>query len=193
MPTNLEVVPKDPEEFNLEGLCLDQSHIDGVSVKVPITIPCTKPPKQDWVWVHPDDHLEVGAIELKEEREFHLVDASMVSVLGDEVSLYSLRPYINRSGVLRLWPIRLPGADGRQNEWHRSAAVAANYAMKEWVRVVANTSLGAYEVLRLQKSIPGPNWPELSLHEMVKIAFHDRGRIIRDHDHPVVRMLTGRL
>jgi len=37
-----------------------------------------------------------------------------------------------------------------------------------------------------------PKWPDLALADMVKIAFHDRGKIIRDTDHVVVRALTGR-
>jgi len=57
---------------------------------------------------------------------------------------------------------------------------------------VANRSLGAYEILIAQASMAEPKWPDLALADMVKIAFHDRGKIIRDTDHVVVRALTGR-
>jgi hypothetical protein len=48
-------------------------------------------------------------------------------------------------------------------------------------------------VLRATTPIADPTWPDLSLQQMLKIAFHDRGRIIRDFDHPVVKLLQGRL
>ena len=35
---------------------------------------------------------------------------------------------INRQGVLFLWPIRLPGADGKIDDWSRSAMDAADEA-----------------------------------------------------------------
>ena len=53
---------------------------------------------------------------------------------------------INRQGVLFLWPIRLPGADGKLDDWSRSAMDAADEAKSRWVRITANMSLGAYDV-----------------------------------------------
>ncbi len=193
MVANLEIVPRDPDEFSLESLRVNQMHVEGVSAKVPISIPCSKPPKFDWIRVHPEMRLDVAAIDMKEEREFYLVDAGMVADLGEAISFVTLYPYINRVGVIRLWPVRLPSPDGRQNVWQRSSAVAADLARRKWIRVAANMSLGAYEVFEAVSQPPDPTWPELTLPEMLKTAFHSRGRIIRDHDHTVVKTLTGRL
>ena len=49
---------------------------------------------------------------------------------------------INRQGVVFLWPVRLPGPDGKVNEWWRSAGEAAELAMTKWVRVKAEHELG---------------------------------------------------
>jgi hypothetical protein len=185
--------PKAPDELDLESLRLNPSSTDGLVAKVPISIPVHKPPKHDWVRVHPHDSLAVAGIDIKEERELYLVDGCMMSALGAELVQCVLHPYINRLSVLRLWPVRLPAPDGRQNEWHRSAGIAAALAQEHWVRVVPNQNLGGYEVYRTTSPIPDPVWPEISLQQMLKIAFHDRGRIIRDHEHPVVKLLTGRL
>jgi hypothetical protein len=97
---------------------------------------------------------------------------------------------INRQGVIFLWPVRLPGSDGRQLEWHRSAAEAAEMAMKRWVRVKANMNLGAYEVFEASASIPDPAWPsDLTFDQMLAIAF--KGRLVDSFDHPVLKRLRG--
>jgi hypothetical protein len=117
----------------------------------------------------------------------------MTEALGDEAKSFCLRPYINRAGTLRLWPIRLPDTDGRVNEWHRSAAIAASAAMKQWVRVTADRDAGGYKVNAAAIQPPEPEWPDLSLAEMLRLAFASQGRIIDDPDHPVVKQLLGRL
>jgi hypothetical protein len=185
---------KDPEEFDLEALRLDPSQLEATSAKIPISVPCQKPPRHDWIRVHPTLQITVGAILLKEDRdELYIVSPAMASAVGDELITLTMYPYINRAGVVRLWPVRLPSPDGRQNEWHRTAARAAAEAQKKWVRVAANQSLGAYEVSVATNQPPDPEWPDLTLADYIRIAFHDRGRIIKDVDHPVIKHLMGRL
>ena len=53
------------------------------------------------------------------------------------------------------------GRLGKHNEWHRSAAEAAELAMKRWLRLTANMSLGAYEVFEATGDLPEPEWPDL--------------------------------
>lgn len=88
-----------------------------------------------------------------------------------------------------MWPVKLPGADGKHNEWHRSAAEAAERAMQRWVRLTANLSLGAYEMFEATGDLPEPEWPDLPFVDILKIAFRDR--IVDTADHPVVQRLRG--
>jgi hypothetical protein len=113
----------------------------------------------------------------------------MAADLASELAIATLFLTINRQGVVHLWPVKLPGHDGKHNEWHRSAAEAADVAMKRWVRVTANMSLGAYEVFIAEANIPNPTWPDLTLSEILKIAFRDR--IVDRPDHPLVKQLRG--
>ena len=191
--TELKIV-KDPEEFDLESLRLDPSHLEAVSAKIPISIPAHKPSRHDWIRVHPSMAISIGAIVLQDERdEFYVVVPEMASQLGDDLVHFTLYPFINRLNVLRLWPVKLPNPDGRVNEWHRTAAIAARVAQRKWIRVAANQNLGGYEIFEANNQPPDPEWPDLTLADMVRIAFHDRGRIIKDVDHPVVKLLAGRL
>jgi hypothetical protein len=96
---------------------------------------------------------------------------------------------INRQGVLFLWPIRLPGADGKIDEWSRSALDAADEAKTRWVRVTSNMSLGAYEVAVASAQVAEPDWPDLSFQEIIKIAFRDK--MVSDWNHPVLQRLRG--
>jgi hypothetical protein len=191
----LEVV-KHSDELDLDALRIDASQVEGVAAKVPLTIQVRKPPKQEWIRVHPEPsyRLTVGAIDLKEEGEFYVAGAGMrEQLVGSEAAVYTLYTYINRVGVLRLWPIRQADPDGKQNEWHRTAEKAAEFAMRGWVRVVSNRSLGAYEIMQATVHVPDPVWPDLSMGEIVRVALKDRGLIVDHPDHPVLRKLQGRL
>ena len=142
--------------------------------------------------MHPDPAYRLtpaGIIELRDDRETYLVLPSMAADLAGEIAVATLFLTINRQGVVHLWPVKLPGPDGKHNEWHRSAAEAADVAMKRWVRVIANMSLGAYEVFVARGQSPDPTWPDLPLSEILKIAFRDR--IIDRPDHPLVKQLRG--
>jgi hypothetical protein len=96
---------------------------------------------------------------------------------------------ITRTGAVFLWPVRLPGADGKVDEWSRTALESADMAVKGWVRVTANMALGAYEVWQATGTVPPPEWPDLPLKEILRIAF--KGRLIDTLDHPVLRKLRG--
>ena len=188
MPENLPTNPFDPA-----CLRLDQSFADGAGVtRLITTVPVRKPNRQDFVRVHPDPAYRLtptAILELRDERETYLVLPSMAAELAGEIAVATLFLTINRQNVVHLWPIKLPGLDGKHNEWHRSAAEAADVAMKRWVRVTANMSLGAYEVFIAEANIPNPTWPDLPLSEILKIAFRDR--IVDRPDHPLVKQLRG--
>jgi hypothetical protein len=184
--------PLDP--FDPERLRLTQNFADSISVKKALlSVPVRKPSKEDWVRVHPNEsyHVETGVIELKDDREVYLVDPALWPELATEATFgpRALFTAINRQGVAFLWPVRLPGPDGRDNQWNRSALEAATAAMKNWVRVVSNMSLGAYEIWESTGPIPDPEWPEQSFRELLQIAFKDK--FIQTMDHPVLKKLRG--
>src|SRR5438309_1059011 len=101
--------------------------------------------------------IKTSVVDLKEDQEVYLMARELWSELASE-STFSPRVLfvaINRQKVLFVWPIRLPGPDGRLDSWSRSALEAASTAESRWVRVVSNSDLRAYEVYE-----PLANWPE---------------------------------
>src|SRR5262245_23164507 len=136
-----------PDPFDLASLRLNQSFIETVGTrKLVTTVPVRKPNPQDFVRVHPDAayRADFALIDLREEREQYLLPTELVPALATEAVFATLFTAVNRQGVVFLWPVRLPPADGKQNEWWRSAREAAERAMSDWLRVKANLGLGAY-------------------------------------------------
>ena len=136
--------------------------------------------------MHPEAEyrIETATLVFKEERETFLVARGLWPELPGELTPMVLFLAINRQKVPFLWGIRLPGEDGRHDEWNASALEAAELAQRDWVRVVANMSLGAYEVFSASGNIPEPEWPTQSFQEILKIAF--KGRFIDQLDHPAI-------
>ena len=191
MPENPSTIP-DPFG-DLSALRLDQSYAETAGVKKLLTtVPVRKPNRQDFVRVHPDPAYRLtpaAIIEDKEDREIYLVMPHMAQELLGEFNVATLYTAINRQGVLHLWPVKLPGSDGKHNEWHRSAGEAAERAMKKWVRVTSNISLGAYEIREAEVDTPEPDWPNAPFEEILNVAFRDR--IVVRTNHPLVRRLRG--
>lgn len=177
---------------DIEQLRMSQDFAADVGLKkLLLTVPVRKPTRQSFVRVHPDEsyRIQTVVLELKDERETYLVDQSLWSELPGEIIPKVIFTAVDRQGVVFLWPVRLPGEDGRHDEWNRSALQAADLAMQSWVRVSANMGLGAYEVSAAVGSLAEPVWPEQPFQGLLKIAFRDR--FIDSPDHPVVRRLRG--
>ena len=181
-----------PDPFDPSRYRLGQEFAASAGVeRLLTTVPVRKPDRQWFVRVRPGEEwrLNAGVLVTEDDRETYLVDQSLVPELAGEVVPVILYTAINRQGVLFLWPARLPGPDGRELEWHRSAHEAAAHAEIGWVRVQANMSLGAYEISRALGDLDEPKWPEQDFAFLLRIAF--KGRIIDSPDHAVLRRLRG--
>ena len=180
------------DPFDLAKLRVSQDFFETTNVKKLLTtVPVRKPASQDFVRVHasPKYRETLAFIELKDDREVYIVNLAAVPELQAECFIATLFTAITRTGVLFMWPVRVPAVDGRTNDWHTSAATAAQHAMTRWIRIKANMSLRAYEIFEAESAIPDPIWSDLSFGEIYRIAFKDR--LINGPDHPVIKRLRG--
>jgi hypothetical protein len=183
-----------PDPFDPARLRLSQDYLAASGVKKLLTtVPVRKPSKEWFVRCHPDPayRIETCVIELKEDNETYLVDRQLWPELAGE-STFSPRALItsiNKQNTVFLWPVRLPGPDGRHDDWSKSALEAATYATRTWVRVQANMSLGAYEVFQATGNLTEPEWAVPPFNELLRIAFKDH--FISTADHPVLKRLRG--
>ena len=181
-----------PDPFDLESLKLSQDFASTIGVKkVLTTVPCRKPNRHEFVRVRPgaDWHLETGIFEDKIQREMYLVGRDMWGELAGEITPVCLFTTITKQGDISLWPVKLPGTDGKTNSWNESALAASQLATKKWARVASNMNAGYYDTFEATGELSEPKWPELSLQEIVKLCFKDR--LIDSVDHPVLRALRG--
>lgn len=182
------------DPFDPGRLRLSQDFAATLGVKKAlVTVPVRKPAREWFVQSHPslDYRLQTFVLELKEDRETYLVDPALWADLYGESTFgpRALFTAMNRQGVLFLWPIRLPGSDGKIDDWNRSALEAATMAAGRWVRVAANMNLGAYEVFEATGDLPAPEWTDTPFKELLRVAFKDR--FVESLDHPVLRRLRG--
>jgi hypothetical protein len=156
-----------------------------------LTVPVRKPAKEWFIRTSADLRIETCVLELKEDRETYLVAPALWPELASESTFgpRALFAAMNRQSVLFVWPVRLPGPDGKIDDWNRSALEAATMAESRWVRVASNMALGAYDVYEASADWPAPDWPDLPLNEILRIAF--KGRVIDSLDHPTLKRLRG--
>lgn len=184
----------EPDPFDPEHLRQAYASRDVVGVKRALIRIAVKKPDRYWfVRTHPDPEywLRVGTLELKEEREMYLLTPTMYQFLRPYgAAMRALIPAINRQRVLFLWPIRLPDEEGRIDSWSESAYEIAGMAVDGWVSPSANRDAGLYEAIIPEATLDDPTWPDLSLREIIKLAF--KGREIDNEDHPVVQRILGK-
>jgi hypothetical protein len=182
---------KAPSPFDLDRLALPQSFAEAIGVRKLLThVPVGKPGNQDGFRVHPNPEFQrnLPVHILRNEREIYLVTPEMLAELAGECVGVTMYTAISSQGVLRLWPVRLPGPDGKDLAWWSTEREAAELAKKQWVRIKANMALGANDI-NVSAMTAVPRWPTATFQEIIEIAF--AGRLIENVEHVVVRRLRG--
>ena len=181
-----------PNPFNPDSLRITGDVNTVGAEKLMVRLAVRKPTKQEYFRVHADPmfRLPCAILEIKEEREFYLVTPDVLPALAEDVRHVELRLCLNRQGVPFMWPVPMPGPDGRSNSWHESAREAASLAEESWLRMIAVMAEGGYSLYRATGTIPDPEWPEKAMAELLQLAFKD-GKLIDSENHPMVQQLNG--
>lgn len=182
----------DSSMFEISQLRMSQEFADNLGVeKLLVRVRVGKPAKQEFFQVHADAsyRLETAAIRLKEKGEVYLVARSLWSELAPEIVRMMLFMAITRQGLPFIWPIQLPGPDGKHHEAHQVQLTTAMKAMGTWMRIAWNDETRGYDVLQAGLQLSPPKWPDKSFEEILKLAFKDR--YIDRIDHPVLKELRG--
>jgi len=198
-PPNCESTPSVPpavnDPFDPASLRInpDSAMSDFCVKKAIVTVPVRKPARDEWVRAHPsvDMSIQTGLLELKSERSTYLVARPLWSSLADDANFCRKALFLtmSRQGALFLWGVRLPGEDGRIDSWNEAAMQAALTAREQWVRMSSNMPASCYDIFTAIANIPDPEWPDLSLRDILALAF--KNNHIDSLDHPVLRRLRG--
>lgn len=182
------------EDLDLTKLALSQNFAQLAGVKrIITTVPVRKPNNQQFVRVRPGSDWSIQALTLtlKDGGDTYFVHPQLYAELAQEVRPKLLYLYVTRDGSACLWPVNMPGDDGRLDAWSQSAHSAAKLAQSSWMRVAANFTVGAYETYQAANLVDEPLWPELSMREILNLAFKDK--LITTLDHPIIKGLRGEM
>ena len=191
---NSNVNVKKPGSLELSKFRITQSYGGTLGSKKLVThVPVGKPSKEKFFQASDSDErsIDVYLYEDKTESTFHLVSPEVSDILDGLVRAVTLHLAIDRADNPFLIPVPFPAENGQRNPWHQSLLNGVEHARTKWVRVQSDKSVGVYQIHEAQGDLPAPNWPELSLDELVNIAF--AGRVINDLEHPKVQTALGRI
>jgi len=183
-----------PVSFDIDTYRITQAYGETLGSKKLITIvSVTKPPKGRFFRTSrdPGNTVDVYVLEDKVEGTFHLVSPQVAVALGGLVRPIALHLAVDRANNPFLIPVPFPSENGTRNPWHQSLLNAIEAAKEKWIRIEADKSAGIYQVHEALGELAGPVWPELSMDELVRIAF--TGRVIDSFDHPKVQSALGRI
>jgi hypothetical protein len=138
-----------------------------------------------------ENSIDVFVYEDKIDNIFYLVSPMVAEVLDSSTRAVTLHLAIDRANNPFLIPVPLPDTNGQRNPWPQSLLAAIEHAREKWVRIDSDKSAGIYQLYVAQGVLEEPKWPDLSLDELVNIAFS--GRVISDLDHPKVQAAQGRI
>jgi hypothetical protein len=181
-------------DLDLTQLALSQNFSALAGVKrVITTVPARKPSNQQFVRVRPGAEwcIQALTLALKDDGEVYFVHPNLYAELAQEVRPKLLYLYATRDGSVGLWPVNMPGEDGRLDAWSQSAHTAASLAKTSWIRLVANRTVGAYEVRQAANLVEEPVWPDLTMREILNLAFRDK--LITSLTHPIIKGLRGEM
>jgi hypothetical protein len=117
-----EIPVDEPSPFdNLENIRVDHDYLATAGVSTALTTLRVRRPHREWfIRTHPDPayRIDTGLLILDEDSDAYYVAKSLwPDLLGFETgfALYRLRLAVSRQGTPFLWPIRLPGEDGKRS------------------------------------------------------------------------------
>jgi hypothetical protein len=160
--------------------------------KLILHVPVTKAGKQRYVRVHRDKayNFECAILQLEGEDRPYLLSPEIAQAITKDAKRVDLKLAMDRQGNIFLWPVPPVPEDGNDNTWNQSQREVAELAETHWVRLTSNRIIGCYEPIVAQGEIPEPIWPEMSMEEILTIAFGST-HVITDHEHPALQKLWG--
>jgi hypothetical protein len=193
----IKLVKSVPDDaIDMDSLWLDSSLGDGITDFRQTSIPFGKP--RDYFQINPDlqyrrraeiyVHRPEGAL----DEQTYILSPRMRGRI-EEARPCTIVLCIDRAGNLRLWALKFPRENERDNEAWVSARNAARQAQQgKWIKLVWATRAYKYREA-LEGYAPNPDWGALKLPPFNDLVTTSLGRhgIINDTNHPIYRELFG--
>jgi hypothetical protein len=148
-------------------------------------------PKKEFFRCHPTNTVVVPMVDHVRgmDVEYNIVAPPMVPALASidiDALPYRLWQLLTTEGASVIVPVRQADLDGSQNSWNQTKEKAFVCAQSGWVRVSTDKPNGRYRVFEAPAGRFGePQFPELSMAKIIRLAFTDRGHLIDSPEHPL--------
>lgn len=185
-----ETAQQDAEaDAELERMRLPQDYSERTAGKKRLTtIPVRKPKKHEFIRVYGDPRWHIGAmlyLDPESNNEAYWLDPNVYDEFGGHAHPFVIVPTLTRYKTLFAWNLRLPGSDGRTNDWHESAREAAEAAQEDWIRLEPDHNLPGYVQVEAVVKLSEPDWSilaSLTPARFMQMAFKRRKIMLPDHD-----------
>lgn len=175
--------------------------LDATKARIQLEISVSKPGKFRFFRIHPNPEYQVPALLFTYEREMDkqhyfispdFLDSfpELLDILGSGLKEVTLYTGITRQGNLFLWPVGT-SMEGPGGKWNSSAHQVVQAGISTWVQLRSNIEIGAYDLVPAAGDLGEPEWPDLSLQQILERAF--RNSILDRPDHPLIQELEGRI
>ena len=120
------------DDFDLESYRLTQDYASLIDVKKIITtVPVKKPEKLWFIRVHPNGNLKQRFGRQRRSLNHTWCDRLFGLIWLHEMTAKSAFRRNQHHKVFFLWPVKLPGEDGRTDHWNESALEAARVSQEK--------------------------------------------------------------
>ncbi len=176
-----------------DALKLDVAHHQlAVNASEQSMIPLGAPNKQLFFRVASALSMLVCLLDWKADGFSYLLTQTVQRAISEaDVKFVKLYVWVDRRDNVGVWAVGVPYSDGTNYDAWKSGHKVCERAKTEWVKKRWNRQMGVYDIVTLHPSVeaPKPNFPELTMEEVVERVFE--GRIIDSVDHPIIRELQG--
>jgi hypothetical protein len=156
-----------------------------------VNVGVRRPKKEEFVRVCKGEAYQlVTKIYVDPEGQQYMVGPKLIPLLekrGANLQDVALVLAINRQDQVFIWPLRQPGADGRDNPWFTSATNAAAEAQDHWITLINKG--GEYGASKAEGDLGEPDWPEEEFNALLTMAFD--GRELVEENDPIIQRIKG--
>jgi hypothetical protein len=184
--------PPPADEFSRESLRLNQNLTTALGLQKHVhTVTVDKPPPAVWFRVHDGEDMvfDTMLLHVKDgpHRGVYQLPQRLMPLMSGERMFKPTRLVlcVTTQGALYLWPLRLPDASGRTDDWMDSALAICEQARTQWVRRVSGDT--GYVSMTTDAKIPDPVWPDKTFDELLEMAF--KKKRIKSESDPVLKHL----
>lgn len=199
----IRVVDMTENKLNLDPYDVDQFRTpnafdgSGDGIRTELThVRVGKPSKSRFFKSCPDPAYRLPVSIIEDDngmtKQAYLLVGAVAEELIEETKPKLLVLCVDKMGIPFLWLAPPMGQNEHQrpNLWNTTALKALASSETNWVRMASNMAEGCYTI-HVSHSTDEPIWPDLSMSDLIKLAFGEE-YIIRSTKHPLVQRLWGR-